>query len=66
MGKNIAEFGFLHPIVVDEDGNLIVGCRRLEACRILGGEKVPVNTVPLRALVFRVFKIGRKKTEVKK
>lgn len=39
---SIREVGLLQPIVVTADGRLIAGERRLEACRRLGWESVPV------------------------
>ena len=50
LAKSIAEVGLLHPIVVDEEGNLVAGYRRLMACRRLGWRRVPVHVVPLRDL----------------
>ena len=46
----------LHPIVVDENYDLIAGQRRLEACKLLGWKKVPVTIVnikqPILAQIF--------------
>ena len=41
--RSIQEFGFRQPIVVDEDGIIIVGHTRLKAAQKLGLEKVPVH-----------------------
>lgn len=41
--ESIATKGLLHPIVVNTDGYLIVGQRRLEACRSLGWTEITVN-----------------------
>lgn len=35
LKKSIKEVGLLHPIVIDSDGNLIAGERRLQACKEL-------------------------------
>ena len=43
VAASIAEFGWRQPIVVDEDGVVIVGHTRLEAARQLGNRKVPVH-----------------------
>jgi len=51
LTDSIKEVGLLHPIVVDQDFNLISGQRRLEACKLLGWKKIPVNIVPLRDLM---------------
>ncbi|MDP9355970.1 MAG: ParB N-terminal domain-containing protein [Chloroflexota bacterium] len=36
LAESISRLGLLHPIVVDDDGRLIAGERRLRACRELG------------------------------
>ena len=41
--QSIQEFGFRQPIVVDEDGVIIVGHTRFKAAEQLGLEKVPVH-----------------------
>ena len=41
--RSIQEFGFRQPIVVDEDGVIIVGHTRFKASQKLGLEKVPVH-----------------------
>jgi len=46
--KSIEEFGFLNPILVDENSTIIAGHGRLEAAKNLGMETVPV--VPLTHL----------------
>jgi hypothetical protein len=38
LKKSISEIGLLHPIVVDSDGVIIAGRRRLRACQELGIE----------------------------
>lgn len=43
LAKSIEARGLLHPIVVDGDGVLVAGQRRLEACKKLGWAKVPVR-----------------------
>ena len=42
IAASIASFGFVSPLVVDEDGMLIAGHGRLEAARSLGFASVPV------------------------
>ena len=49
LAANIAEVGLLHPIVIDAEGNLTAGARRLAACRKLRWRKVPVRIVDLDA-----------------
>src|SRR5450432_965048 len=43
VAKSIQEFGFRQPIVVDEDGVIIVGHTRYKAAEKLGLKKVPVH-----------------------
>ncbi len=43
LAKSIQEFGLLHPIIVDDEGVLIAGGRRLAAMQRLGFEDVPVR-----------------------
>lgn len=43
VARSIQEFGFRQPIVVDEDGVIIIGHTRLKAARKLGLAEVPVH-----------------------
>lgn len=43
LAESIRRFGLLHPVVVDEQNRLVAGGRRLEACKSLGWEEVPVT-----------------------
>ncbi len=43
VARSIQEFGFRQPIVVDEDGVIIIGHTRLKAARKLGLTEVPVH-----------------------
>jgi ParB-like chromosome segregation protein Spo0J len=47
LSESIAEVGLLHPIVLTPEGRLIAGQRRLEACRQLEWDDVPVTIVDL-------------------
>jgi len=47
LADSIDEVGLLHPVVVTQDGRLIAGQRRLEACRSLGWTDIPVTVVDL-------------------
>lgn len=40
LADNIKEYGLLHPLVIDDDHNLLAGGRRYMAVRLLGWEKV--------------------------
>ncbi len=41
IARNIKEFGFYAPVVVDKDNVLIIGHARLEAMKLLGEEYIP-------------------------
>ena len=43
VARSIREFGFRQPIVVDEDGVVIIGHTRLKAAKKLGLTEVPVH-----------------------
>jgi ParB-like chromosome segregation protein Spo0J len=45
LAKSIAEIGLLHPIVVNQHGELIAGARRLAAFRMLGRTEIPTRIV---------------------
>jgi N6-adenosine-specific RNA methylase IME4 len=51
LARSIAELGLFHPVVVTPCGKLIVGERRLAACKSLGWSDVPVTIVDLDAVV---------------
>ena len=40
LAASIFRFGLLHPIVVDVDGNLVAGARRLKACQSIGWTEI--------------------------
>jgi ParB family chromosome partitioning protein len=44
LKKSISEIGILHPVVVDGERRLLVGGRRLEACKQLGMAYIPAVT----------------------
>jgi ParB-like chromosome segregation protein Spo0J len=51
VAQTIAEFGLLQPIPIQPDGTLVAGWRRLEACKLLGWQTVPVTVVPILNIV---------------
>jgi DNA modification methylase len=58
VAASIQEFGFRQPIVVDEEGIIIVGHTRYKAALKLGLETVPVNVAkgltPAQAKAYRI------------
>ena len=58
VAASIREFGFRQPIVVDEDGVIIVGHTRYKAALKLGMEAVPVHVAvglsPAQAKAYRI------------
>lgn len=47
LAESIRQNGLLQPILVTEDGTLLVGERRLRAVQLLGWEKIPVRVIRL-------------------
>lgn len=45
LAASIREVGLLNPITVTAEGRLIAGQRRMEACRLLGWDAIPVRVV---------------------
>ena len=45
LAESIREFRLLRPVLITPDNRLISGRRRLEACKLLGWETIPVNVV---------------------
>lgn len=41
IAKSIEEFGFVNPVLIDENKNVIAGHGRIEAAKRIGLEKVP-------------------------
>jgi ParB family chromosome partitioning protein len=51
LARSIQEVGLLHPVVVNEDNELIAGQRRLEAVKLLGWDEVPINRISFQDIV---------------
>lgn len=51
LADSIKNIGLLHPVVVQPDGTLIAGERRLEAVKLLGWDKIPVRVIDLPSIV---------------
>jgi N6-adenosine-specific RNA methylase IME4 len=45
LAASIGKVGLLHPVVVDGNGRLVAGARRIAAARLLGWRDVPVRVV---------------------
>lgn len=43
LAESISKYGLFHPIIVDDENNLIAGERRLRACQILEWFDIPVK-----------------------
>ena len=50
IAMSIRELGLLNPITVNEDKRLVAGYHRLEACRALGWDRIPVRVLRLDEL----------------
>ncbi len=63
LAASIREFGFRQPIVVDEQGVIVVGHTRLKAAQKLGLEKVPVHVAKdLTPEQIRAYRIADNQT----
>ena len=63
VAASIREFGFRQPIVVDEDGVIIVGHTRWKAAQQLGLEKVPVHVAKdLTPAQIKAYRLADNKT----
>ena len=63
VARSIQEFGFRQPIVVDEQGVIVVGHTRYKAAMKLGFEKVPVHVAgDLSAEQLKAYRLADNKT----
>src|SRR5476651_298288 len=63
VAASIKEFGFRQPIVVDEDGVIVVGHTRYKAALLLGLTEVPVHVARgLTPAQLRAYRIADNKT----
>ena len=51
LAENIREIGLLHPIVINQDRELISGLRRIEAFKLLGKSEIPAHIVNLDDII---------------
>jgi len=45
--QSIEEVDLLHPIVIDEENNLVAGFRRIQACLKLGWKNIPIHRISI-------------------
>ena len=57
LSESIKELGLLNPITVNEDGTLIAGMHRLEACKLLGHKEIKINKINLSFLLAELAEI---------
>jgi hypothetical protein len=63
VARSIAAFGFRQPIVVDEEGTIVVGSTRFKAALRLGLKKVPVHVAKgLTPAQVKAYRIADNKT----
>jgi site-specific DNA-methyltransferase (adenine-specific) len=63
VAKSIQEFGFRQPIVVDDQGVIVVGHTRYKAALKLGMEEVPVHVaVGLTPAQLKAYRIADNQT----
>jgi N6-adenosine-specific RNA methylase IME4 len=55
LSKSITELGLLHPIVLDENNNLIAGRRRIQAFESLGKTSIPYHRVNIKDITMGEF-----------
>jgi ParB-like chromosome segregation protein Spo0J len=51
LTKSIQEIGLLHPVVINQNNELIAGARTLEACKALGWNEIHVTVVKLDDII---------------
>ncbi|MEO5330364.1 MAG: ParB N-terminal domain-containing protein [Magnetococcus sp. THC-1_WYH] len=51
LAESIESLGLLQPVGIDEHNHLVFGQRRLEACRTLGWQAIPVRVINVPAIM---------------
>jgi ParB-like nuclease domain len=51
LAKDISEIGLLHPIVINQNRELISGLRRIKAFKLLGRSEIPARVINLDDIV---------------
>lgn len=62
VAASLKAYGFRQPIVVDQDGVIVVGHTRLKAAKSLGMDKVPVHVADLTPEHARAYRIADNRT----
>src|SRR5215831_7760964 len=63
VAASIRQFGFRQPIVVDEDGVIVVGSTRYKAAILLGLQQVPVHVATgLTPAQVKAYRLADNKT----
>ena len=62
VAASIQEFGFLNPIVIDQNGVILAGHNRLKAAKSLGLKTVPTLQTTISELKARGYRIASNKT----
>jgi DNA modification methylase len=62
VAKSIKEFGWRQPIVIDQEGVIVVGHTRWKAARELGLETVPVHVADLTPAQAKAYRLADNKT----
>ncbi|MEM7262361.1 MAG: ParB N-terminal domain-containing protein [Planctomycetota bacterium] len=57
LKKSIENVGLIHPVTINESGELLAGARRLQAATELGWEEIPVHVVDREELVQELISI---------
>ena len=55
VANSIKRFGFVQPIVIDKNNEVVIGHCRLEAAKLLNLKEVPTISVENQDKVYRVF-----------
>src|SRR4051812_5308752 len=51
LAQSIDEIGLLHPIVINENNELVAGQRRLEACKKLGYTRIACRVLNISDII---------------
>jgi len=57
LEQSIRRLGLLFPVLVDQNGMLVSGARRLQACRNLGMTTIPVLRAPIDVGALKLLEV---------